>query len=38
MEEGENDNREDGSSKDVLMRYYWPPEGLVEMQNILKLG
>jgi hypothetical protein len=29
--------REEGN-KDVLMRYYWPPEGLVEMQNILKLG
>lgn len=23
---------------DILVKYYWPPEGLVEMQNILRLG
>jgi len=23
---------------DILTKYYWPPEGLVEMQNILRLG
>jgi hypothetical protein len=23
---------------DILVKYYWPPEGLVEMQNILGLG
>jgi hypothetical protein len=25
-------------NNDILVKYYWPPEGLVEMQNILGLG